>query len=155
MWNLDAWKRTGKKWIPAAEDVFSGPWHTVRPYVTTEFREWVDEYYARRLTFTEWQREARAARVAEAARVRDYVDSAEFCTDQLEQWAELNARRDALIVDARERGATFAVLQASTGMSRMALHNVIARAARAAVPDTVPAEWVRLADGSLETAEAF
>jgi hypothetical protein len=61
----------------ADADAFRGPWHTVRPYVTTEFREWIEEYNAPRLTFAEWQAEAIHARKRERERARDYLESAE------------------------------------------------------------------------------
>jgi lambda repressor-like predicted transcriptional regulator len=48
-------------------------------------------------------------------------------TDELRRWRELCEDRDALIFEARERGASFRELQDATGLSRMALHNVIVR----------------------------
>lgn len=125
----------------ADEEAFRGPWHVVRPHVSSEFRVWIDEYFAPRLTFSEWQAEAIHSRRAESGRVRDYLDSAAYCTDQLEQWRELTMQRDALIADARERGATFAELMASTGLSRMALHTIVSKARAAAELVAAGADW--------------
>lgn len=47
------------------ERAFVGPWHTVRRHVTTEFREWIEEYYVERVTLTEWISRRRAEREAE------------------------------------------------------------------------------------------
>lgn len=111
-------------------DAFKGPWRVVRPYVTTEFREWIDEHDAERLTFAEWQAVERAARAKRDAEEVEYIESAAFFTDELRRWAELTRDRDALIVAARERGATFRELQDATGLSRMTLHTVISADAR-------------------------
>jgi hypothetical protein len=104
-----------------------GPWHIARKWVSTEFRVWIDEYQIPRLTFTEWQAEAIATRQAEADREREYTESPDFCLDELQTLRELNARRDELIVTARERGATWATIGEAIGMSRAQLHNVATR----------------------------
>lgn len=125
-------------------DAFKGPWRNVRPYVTTEFREWVEEYNAERLTFSEWQRARMEEQRAEKSRQRDYMESVEYFTDELVRWAELTRDRDALIVAARERGASFKELMAATGLSRMAIHNVIAADARAMANMMTDVEWASL-----------
>lgn len=106
-------------------DAFAGPWHTVRPYVTQEFRQWIDEYWTPRLTFAEFTALRREERQAERDREREWLDSAAYRLDQLVQWRDFN--RDAAIIEARERGATFAELQAATGMARSSLAAIIAK----------------------------
>ena len=55
------------------ERAFVGPWHTVRPWVTTEFREWIDEYDVERVTLTEWIRRRRAEREIERMAYEDEI----------------------------------------------------------------------------------
>ena len=129
VWDFGKLKAARKSLTREDGDSFKGPWRTVRPYVTTEFREWVDEYNAERLTFAEWLQVAREVRREQSQRERDYLESVEFMTDELRRWRELCEDRDALIFEARERGASFKDLQDATGLSRMALHNVIVRVA--------------------------
>lgn len=129
------------------EGAFSGPWRVVRNYVTTEFREWVEQYYAERLTFSEWKRRAIEARNDEAQRVRDYLDSSEYCTDRLTELRGLFEQRDELIISARERGASWADIGEAVGLSRAQLHNIATRhaaklrAANTELSRGVPAEW--------------
>lgn len=129
------------------EGAFVGAWHVVRAYVTTEFREWVEQYGARRLTFSEWKARAVAERAALANERADYEASAAYCTDQLEDLRALVERRDELIVTARERGATWADIGAAIGLGRAQLHNIAAkhaatlRAAAAEMSAGVPDEW--------------
>lgn len=120
------------------EGVFVGPWRVVRNYVTTEYREYVEQYFASRLTFTEWKARAIAERAAESQRQNDYLDSADYCTDQLLDLRALFERRDELIVTARERGASWNEIAEAIGLSRAQLHNIATRHAvklRVAVAD--------------------
>lgn len=109
------------------EGVFVGPWRVVRSYVTTEYREYVEQYYASRMTFSEWKARAVAERAAEAQRQSDYLDSAEYCTDSLADLRSLFERRDELIVTARERGASWGDIGDAIGLSRAQLHNIATR----------------------------
>lgn len=154
VWDVDALARARRAGLEDA-DAFRGPWRTVRPYVSTDFRVWIEEYYAERLTYTEWQAAQIHARREESERQYAYMDSAEYTLDRLEQWAELNRMRDELIADARERGASFAELQAATGLSRMAVHNVITRERASVAAPVVTLEpvaavatsWIENEDG--------
>lgn len=127
IWDEKALHRAGKV-APSALEAWAGPWRNVRPYVATEFRQWIEEHFLERVTFSEWQavriQERREAKESQ----RDYLESSDYCLDRLENWAELNRERDTQIVEARERGATFKELSAATGLTRRALHNVIEKA---------------------------
>lgn len=126
---------------------YVGAWHVVRAYVTTEFREWVEQYYANRQTFSEWRARAIAERAAAANERASYEMSAAYCTDQLEDLRALVERRDELIVSARERGATWNEIGAAIGLGRAQLHNIAAkhaatlRAAAVELSAGVPDEW--------------
>lgn len=127
IWDARALARAGRD-VPTALDAWRGPWRNVRPYVSTEFRQWVEEHFLDRVTFAEWQAQRIQERRETAETKRDYVESADYCLDRLESWAELNRERDEQICEARERGATFRELSEATGLTRMALHNVIEKA---------------------------
>lgn len=129
------------------EGTFSGPWHVVRKYVTTEFRDWL-ESRGTRLTFTEWRAARIADRAQEATARQEYVDSAEYCTDQLGELRRLYERRDELIVTARERGASWAEIGEAIGLGRAQLHNIASKhrakmsAAREEIEAGYPAAWI-------------
>lgn len=129
------------------EGAYVGAWHVVRAYVTTEFREWVEQYYANRQTFSEWKARAVAERAAAANERASYEMSAAYCTDQLEDLRALIERRDELIVTARERGATWREIGDAIGLGRAQLHNIAAkhaatlRAANDELAAGVPVEW--------------
>lgn len=136
---------------------FSGPWHVIRKHLTTEFRQWVEEYEAtERMTPTEW----RAAQIAERAEVA-FTESAEHTLGQLIELRRLTAERDALIVEAAQRGATKVSIAAAVGLSRQQIHSIVAASELAPVtpirPDIAseePAvELRRLASG--EVVEVF
>ena len=65
IWYFPALTRAGKP-VPAPLDAWRGPWRNVRPYVTTEFRQWIEEHSIARVTFSEWHAERIQARRAEA-----------------------------------------------------------------------------------------
>ncbi|MFD5864373.1 hypothetical protein ACFWGP_05440 [Agromyces sp. NPDC127015] len=136
-------------------DAFVGPWHTVRPYVTEEFRVWVDEYFAERLTFTEWQATRRHDRERERIAREEFEETGDAALDSLTFWRELDEQRDRLIVQARTAGKSFAQLRVATGMSRAALAAVVAKHTRADIPDVVPAEWVAVVSPEGVTEYAF
>lgn len=147
-------------------DVFAGAWHTVRPYVTQEFRQWIDEYdHEPRLTYSEFVAMRRYERERERSRERDYMESKEYCADRLRDYFEFD--RDALICEMRARGATFAELRHVTGMARSTLAEIVARGdmkrrgettppAEIATAATTSRELVTLSDGTvIDLAEAF
>lgn len=138
VWDSSRLRAAGKV-APDEAEAYAGPWRHVRPYVTQEFRWWVEAYGQPRMTFAEWQARARAERRAEAMRQRDYLDSADYCLHELEMLRELMARRDELIATARERGATWGAITDASGLSRMQAHTVT-KAWRAAHADAAPVE---------------
>lgn len=105
------------------EYAFTGPWRTVRPYVTLEFRQWVEEYEGTdRLTLSEWIERDRAAR----SEVQ-YLESAAHTLDRLEEIKRLVSERDALIVEGARRGASKTDIARACGLTRQAVHAVINR----------------------------
>lgn len=125
---------------------FKGPWHVIRGHVTSEFRQWVEEYEAtERLTFSEWQ--ARA--VTERQEVA-YLESAEHDLDQLRELRRLMGERDALIVEAAKRGAAKTAIAAAIGLSRQQVHAIVTAADAAAMEDMfVETETVTLPSGEI------
>jgi hypothetical protein len=134
---------------------FSGPWHVIAKHLTTEFRQWVEEYEATdRLTLSDW----RAAQIA-ARREVAYMESADYTLGQLEELRRLTAERDAIIVEAAKRGATKVAIARAVGLSRQQIHTIVAAAELAPVTpirpevDEVQAELRQLASG--EWVEVF
>ena len=129
------------------EGVFTGAWHVVRKYLTTELIDWL-ELRGTRITFSQWQARRRADREEERNARQDYLDSAESCLDQLEELRRLIERRDELIMTARERGATWREIGESVGLKRAQLHNIATRhtvrleAARRELAAGIPGEWI-------------
>lgn len=129
------WHKRGMSTELAA---FSGPWHVVRKLVTTEYRQWVEEYEATdRLTYTQWVERAKNDRVEVA-----WEESAERALDKLEMLRRLTLERDAIIVEAARKGATKVAIARSVGLSRQQIHVIIADAEASEVPDVAPfAQW--------------
>jgi hypothetical protein len=134
---------------------FSGPWHVIAKHLTTEFRQWVEEYEATdRLTLSDW----RAAQIA-ARREVAFMESADYTLGQLEELRRLTGERDALIVEASKRGASKVAIARSVGLSRQQIHTIVAAAELAPVTpirpevDEVQAELRQLASG--EWVEVF
>lgn len=124
-----------------AEAAFSGPWHVVRKHVTTEFRQWVEEYEAtERLTLSEFTERAKVAR-AEVA----FIESADYTLGQLEELRRLTAERDHLIREAAARGASKVAIAAAVGISRQQVHVIVGT-------EVAPSEWVTIGG---ETVEVF
>lgn len=129
------------------EYAFTGPWHIVRKYVTTEFRQWVEEFEAtERLTLAQHAERERAA-----AASRAWLDTPDYVLDRLDEIRRMMAERDALIVEAARRGAKKTAIAEATGLQRQTVHAILAAAEDAgdcvtwgglsAVPDTVPIAW--------------
>ena len=118
----------------AGEAAFTGPWHVIRPHVTGEFRQWVEEYEAtERLTLSQW----RAAQVAERREVA-WTESADYALGQLIELRRLIAERDAIIVEAAKRGATKVAIASAVGLSRQQVHTIIAASELAPVTPIRP-----------------
>jgi hypothetical protein len=154
----DEFGRERTQWEYAGGDselaAFSGPWHVVRKHVTTEFRQWVEEYDGtKRLTLSQW----RAEQIAERSEIA-FTESAEYTLGQLEELRRLIAERDALILEASKRGASKVAIASAVGLSRQQIHTVIASAELAPVTPIraeydAPTEYVTTASG--ETVEVF
>lgn len=114
VWDASLLARAGYDARPD-EDAYRGPWRSVRPYVTAEFREWIETGRGKRFTFTEWKKAIRAER--EAERVAIATDPAE-ALDSLAYLRDLLQRRGRLIVEARERGASWDAICEASGLSR-------------------------------------
>ncbi|WP_136057258.1 hypothetical protein [Microbacterium sp. K24] len=136
--------RCATRGASSEEAAFTGAWHVVRKLVTTEFRQWVEEYEAtERLTFSQWRERAKEERV-EAS----WEESADRALDQLEMLRRLISERDSLILEAARKGATKVAIARAVGLSRQQVHTVIAEAELAAVvvPDVAPFDsWEELA----------
>lgn len=116
--------------LDPGERAFTGAWHTVRPYVTLEFRQWVEEYKGtERLTLSQWLERQRAERDAV-----EWLDSAAHTLDRLDEIRRLTLERDALILEGARRGASKVDIARAAGISRQAVHAVIARALDALEP---------------------
>jgi hypothetical protein len=111
---------------------WAGAWHTVRPFLTTEFADYIIGGMRERLTFSDWKLRAIAERDAENANVKEYLESAEYATEQLEDLRGLLGRRDSLIVTAWERGASMREIMAASGLGRSQLSNIRSSYSRAA-----------------------
>jgi hypothetical protein len=118
---------------------FTGPWHIIRKHLTTEFRQWVEEYEGtERITPTEW----RARQVAGRAEVA-WMDSADYSLGQLEELRRLTAERDAIIVEAARRGATKVSIARAVGLSRQQIHTIVAAAEVAPAEVLAPVTPIR------------
>lgn len=107
--------RMARRGSHAPADAFTGPYWAVKPYLTAEAIEWFEVAGNDRFTFTDWQRLERERRAAEAefdAEESDPLRTLEYLRDAMQ-------RRGALIVEARESGASWADVCAATGLSRM------------------------------------
>lgn len=60
------------------ERAFTGPWSHIRAHVTTEFRQWIEEYDVERLTLSQWVVRQRADREKERLEYLDWLDSQPF-----------------------------------------------------------------------------
>lgn len=117
---------------------FTGAWHVVRGLVTTEFRQWVEEYEGtERVTFSEWRERSKDERDAV-----EWRESADFALGELATLRRLIAERDALIVAASQKGATKVAIAQAVGLSRQQVHTIVSAAELAPVPDVAPFnEW--------------
>lgn len=115
VWDSSALRRAGKR-VQDTGDAWQGYWPTVRPYVTTEFREAVEQGVIRRMTLTDWR--------AMMGRERDAVESASDGEEgrdalrTLETIREWYAMRGELITRARAAGIPWKDIQAAAGLSR-------------------------------------
>lgn len=132
---IDVWDhaaRTRAGLLPAwTGDAWRGPWWTVRPYVTTEFREAVEQGFIVRQTVTQYARAQVQARADLAAMAEEAADG--HALDQLAFLRDLAAERNRYIVEASASGATVAAIVEASGLSRSQVMKVRSDAAREAV----------------------
>lgn len=101
-----------------AEDIFAGPWHHWATLITEDAREWFDANP--RMTWGDFMRDMKPQGVdmrtasTGAAAVRSLV-----------QLREDLAMRTTWIIQAREAGITWPELETATGMTRVALNNMV------------------------------
>lgn len=109
---------------------YTGPWHVIRPHVTGEFRQWVEEYrlLENRLTLSAFRERGIRARAE-----LEYSETPEYTLGKLTELRRLIADRDRLICEAAARGASKVAIAAAVGLSRQAVHGVIAAAELAPV----------------------
>jgi hypothetical protein len=100
IWNTAA-LRAARKSIPDDLELFRGPYRNVRPYLTTELRELIDQGAVTRWTVTEWRAAARREREAEAVEVGDNGGAA-HALGMLDTVREYMAKRAEWIATARE-----------------------------------------------------
>ena len=112
--------------LPARDDAdaYRGPWHTVRPYLTREALWWFEAEGMPRLTFGQWQDQARAARRA----AREAASDPRNLLDALAYARDMMARRGDMIAELREAGIPWAEIMAASGLSRSQC-NALRRAA--------------------------
>ncbi|WP_100813031.1 hypothetical protein [Microbacterium lacus] len=142
------------------EGAYTGPWHTVRPYVTAEFREWVESDsrgdQIERLTLSEWVERERVERERVEGE-RGHLETADYTLSQLREFARMLEWRDTLIREAIERGASKVETAAAVGLTRQQIHTIVTRRPAATVepvpvPPAVPVEGARVAPYAVEPA---
>lgn len=99
-------------------DVFTGPWHHWATLLTEDARGWFADNP--RLTWTDFMRDMKPANMDMAAKER-----AAGAVRNLEQLRDDLAMRTTWIIQAREAGITWPELEVATGMTRVALNNMV------------------------------
>jgi hypothetical protein len=110
----DAARAKGKR----AEDIFAGPWHHWATLITEDAREWFDANG--RMTWGDFMQDMKPATVDLRARERGAA-----AVRNLEQLRMDLAVRHEWIIQAREAGVTWPELETATGMTRVALNNIV------------------------------
>ncbi len=103
-------------------DAFWGPMWMARAWMTGEAITWFDVDGNPRYTFADWQDLKRAERAAAAAEIREQAETGALVS--LAYWRDLHDRRGEIIASARLNGATWAEIQAASGLSRMAAYTL-------------------------------
>jgi hypothetical protein len=104
----------GKK----AEDIFQGPWHHWATLITEDAREWFDANP--RLTWTDFMRDMKPQGVDMRS-----AEKGAAAVRNLEQLRLDLGMRAQWLIDAREAGITWPALEEATGMTRVALNNLV------------------------------
>ena len=115
VWNHAALRARGKV-VADTIEAWRGPWATVRPYVTTEFREAVEQGIVTRRTITEWA--AANARIREQERAEAEEGPGREAMSSLAYLRDLLDRRPAMIADARAAGESWESICRASGLSR-------------------------------------
>lgn len=127
-------------------DAYVGPYWQVKPYLTGEAVHWFEVEQRPRYTFQAWRELRAAQREAEAEAEREAARTA--AVDLLAYGRELQARRGALILEARAAGIAWAEIAEATGLSRQACDALAKHAA-------AEAEAARWEAEPFDPAEAF
>ena len=99
-------------------DVFTGPWHHWATLLTEDALEWFDANP--RLTWTDFMRDMKPQGVDMRAQERGAA-----AVRNLEQLRIDLGMRAQWLIDAREAGITWPALEDATGMTRVALNNLV------------------------------
>lgn len=119
----DAARARGK----ITEDIFNGPWHHWASLITEDAAEWFATN--ERMTFTDFMRDMRPANVD--------MKCAELGTAAVRNLNQLRLdleMRTQWIVQAREAAIPWGELEAATGLTRVALNNMVKRAHGGVLP---------------------
>lgn len=119
-WDDTKARRMHKRGSTHPVDPFAGPLWAARPWMTQEAIDWFTVAGNQRLTWADWQRMQRENRAAQA----EYDAAASSPLATLEYMRDMQARRGALIAEARAEGASWADVMAATGLSRMQAHTL-------------------------------
>lgn len=110
----DAARARGKR----DEDIFQGPWHHWATLITEDAQEWFDTNT--RMTWTDFMRDMKPAGIDMKSAERGAA-----AVRNLEQLRLDMAMRATWLIDAREAGITWPALEEATGMTRVALNNLV------------------------------
>jgi len=110
----DAARARGKR----AEDIFAGPWHHWATLITEDAREWFDANP--RMTWSDFMADMKPQHVDMRT-----VERGSAAMRNLAQLRDDLARRADWIIEAREAGVTWPELETATGMTRVALNNMV------------------------------
>lgn len=119
----DEARARGKK----AEDIFQGPWHHWASLITEDAAEWFATN--ERMTFTDFMRDMRPANVDMATETRGTA-----AIGNLEQLRRDMEMRTTWVMDARAAGIPWGRIEDATGLTRVALNNLVKRANGGVLP---------------------
>lgn len=118
-------------------DPFAGPLWAAKPWMTQEAIDWFTVAGNPRYTWADWQAMQRANRAAQA----EYDAEASAPLATLEYMRDMQARRGALIAEARADGASWADICTASGLSRMQAHTLAKEYTRAAPVSVDSGDW--------------
>lgn len=119
----DAARARGKR----AEDIFQGPWHHWATLITEDAAEWFATN--ERMTFSDFMADMRPAGIDMASYERGTAAIRNL--DQLRRDMDM---RTQWVMDARDAGIPWAEIETATGLTRVALNNLVKRANGGVLP---------------------